>query len=76
MVYFSHALEPGATQKVHKFLTLPAKQMHHPTKGHSGIDHRSVIYFLHHKIMRRYSQRSINDVWTIYVKSIIRTCGQ
>ena len=33
----------------HKFLTLSVKQMHHPTKGHSGIDYRSVIYFLQRK---------------------------
>ena len=25
--YFSHALQPGATQKVHKFLPLPVKQI-------------------------------------------------
>ena len=73
---FPHALQPGATQKVHKFLTLPVKQMHHPMKGHSGIDRRSIIHFLHHKIIRRYSQWSINDIQIVYVKSIIRTRGR
>ena len=49
MVYFfPHVLQPGTT---HKFLTLPVKQMHHLMKGHGGIDRRSVIYFVHHKIM-------------------------
>ena len=44
MIYFSRALQPGTTQKVHQFL--PVKQMDHLdlTKGHSGIDCRSVIY--------------------------------
>ena len=55
MVYFSRALQPGAIQKVLKFLTLPVKQMHHPMKGHNGIDRRIIIYFLSRKIMRRYS---------------------
>ena len=42
--FFPRALQPGATQKVHKFfLTLSVKQMHHPTKGYSGIDRRSVM---------------------------------
>ena len=51
MVNFLRALQPGTTQKVHKFLALPIKQMHHPMKGHSGIDRRSLIYFLYRKIM-------------------------
>ena len=42
MVYFSHALKPRASYT--KILTLPAKQMYHPTKGHSGIDCTSVPY--------------------------------
>ena len=57
-VLYSQALH----KKGHKFLALPIKQMHHAMKGHSGIDRRSIIYFLHRKIMRRYSQRLINDV--------------
>ena len=64
----------GATQKVHKFLTLSIKQMHHPMKGHGGIDRRNnIIYFLHHKIIRRYSQRSINDVY-VYKIDNTYTC--
>ena len=52
---FSCALQPGAIQKVLKFLTLPVKQMHHPMKGHNGTDRRNIIYFLSRKITRRYS---------------------
>ena len=50
MVYFFPcSIQPGTTQKVHKFLTY----------------RRSIIYFLHRKIMQRYSQRSINDIDSI-----------
>ena len=34
MVYFFPcSIQPGTTQKVHKFLTLTIKQMHHPTRA-------------------------------------------
>ena len=68
MVYFFvRALSTARRYiKCAQIFNITNQAMHHPMKEHSGIDRRSIIYFLHRKIMRRYSQwsiyGSINDI--------------
>ena len=58
---FSWALQPEATQKVHRFLMLSDMHMHHLMKGNSGINYRSVIHLLHSNTMPR--SWSINQMY-------------
>ena len=62
MVYFLPCSTARRYTRSAQILNITNQANASSVKGHSGIDRRSIIYFPHRQIIRRYSQRSINDV--------------